>query len=730
MEANNLIKSRIVYALIFIGVCFALLLFRLSWLQLVHGKELSMKAMEVRGKDLVLESPRGIIYDRNGVELVANTPVKSIYVNPDIFSIQVKVEEGENKEEKIKKAKAKMLGEMAEILELEQDSLVDIMNSGKSFVWIKHRVEYENYEKIKNLIDENKAIGIVPVDATRRSYPHGNSAAHVMGFVGMDPSARGGIERAYDSVLTGVPGRLLTETDGLGREVPMARSQFIPPVPGKNLVLTIDSTVQYYVENELDKLQDKFSPEKAIIVVMDPSSGEILGMGSRPGYQPSKYSSYPQEIWNSNPVVSYNYEPGSTMKMFLAAMALEEGLVRESDYFYDPGFIEVSGIKINCWDKAGHKDQTFAEGIQNSCNPVFISVGLKAGKAMTYKYLKGFGFGKSTGIDLPGEEAGLLIPEEQVSEIDLATISIGQSAAVTPIQLITAMSALANGGNLMKPYIVKSIEDPVKQEVETTEPQVIRQVISKETSGQMDRLLQKVVMNGTAKQGYLDGYAVAAKTGTAEIPIPGKKGYAEGKYVSSFAGFAPADNPKIAVLILLEQPKGGLYHGGEVAAPTFHTLGRDILQYLNIPENPNQPIPKDLQVVKDNPEPIKGERLVSVPNVIGFPSEEARLWLSDAGFKVDLAGQGFVVEQKPGGGNLLKNSSTVSIKAAQREGDGSPVIVPDLRGMTIKRAGLILNGLGFNVNVMGSGLVKSQKPAAGSELSPGSVITLEFAPPS
>ncbi|MCL6610536.1 MAG: PASTA domain-containing protein [Peptococcaceae bacterium] len=689
------------------------------------------KAADVRAKEEVLEPRRGIIYDRNRVELVGNYPVKSVYANPDIFSVQVKVEEGGNREEKVKAVKDKVVGQMAAVLELNEADLLKIIDSRQPFAWIKHRVDYETCRRLEDILKEYKVRGISFVDGTRRSYPQGTMASHVLGFVGMDPSARGGLEKSYDSELSGTPGRLLTEIDAGGRELPQARSLYIPPVPGKNLILTIDHTVQYYVERELDKIQDKYKPSRATIIVMDPANGEILAMGARPTYDPARYTSYPQQVWDFNPAIHLNYEPGSTLKMFVAAMALEEGVVTEGDRFYDPGYITVSGKKIRCWDLAGHKDESFAEGIQNSCNPVFVQVGLKSGKALLYKYIRGFGFGQPTGVDLPGEEAGLVIPENRASELDTATMAIGQSIAVTPIQLVAAVSALANGGRLVRPHLVRAVEDPESKEVKNIETRVVRQVVSKSTAGQMNRLLQKVVMEGTAKKGYVEGYAVAAKTGTAEVP--GQKGYDQGRYVSSFAGFAPAEDPRIAVLVVVEDPKGPLYHGGDVAAPVFQTLGRDILHYLNVPENPAQPKPKAFQNTgNEKPSKPSAGGLIRVPNVIGFPVKEAGKFLEETGFRPEASGkEGLVTAQSPAGGSYLKGGAAVSIKASPVNKASPPadVLVPDLRGLTIRRAGFILHDLGLGFSAAGSGLAVGQNPPPGARAPRGTLVTVDFAPP-
>ncbi len=731
MTADWLSRNRLAVIFIALTVFFVALLFRLSWLQLVQGGELSRKAAGVRVREEILEPKRGVIYDRNRVELVGNFPVKSVFANPDIFTVQVKAGDGENRQEKEYAAKKAFTRRMAGILGIDEAGALKIMSSKQPFAWISHRVDYETCQRLTELIKDNKATGIGFVDGTRRTYPQGAMAAHVLGFVGMDPSARGGIEKYYDSELSGVPGRLITETDSMGREVLQARSQYVPPKPGKNLILTIDHAIQYYVERELEKIVEKYKPARAVIIVMDPHSGEMLAMGARPSYDPAGYASYPQKVWDFNPAIHFNYEPGSTLKMLVAAMALEEGVVREGDMFNDPGHITVAGRKIRCWEHGGHGMQTFAEGMQNSCNPVFAEVGLKAGRTLLYKHLRGFGFGQPTGVDLPGEEMGLLIPEADATDLDTASIAIGQSVAVTPIQLITALSALANGGYLVRPHLVRAVEDPETKAVKNIQARAVRQVISGNTAGRMDRLLQKAVMEGTAKKGYVDGYAVAGKTGTAEVPGP--KGYQEGKYVSSFAGFAPAGNPRIAVLVVVDEPKGQVYHGGDVAAPVFRSLAGDTLRYLGVPENPDQPKPKAFQKTdREKPPAPASAGMVRIPNVIGFPVDEASKFLEESGLLPRVSGgRGPVTEQRPAGGVWLKRGSAVGIGAAAYDKDNPPgsVLVPDTKGLTIRRAGFILRELGLNFISSGSGLAVEQNPPPGSVVPRGSTVTVRFSRP-
>lgn len=728
MATGRNTANRMSAILLVITAFFVVLILRLSWLQLIQREELGKKALDVRGRDEVLEPARGVIYDRNHIELVGNYPVKSVYANPDIFTVKVRAGEGGDNQEK-EELRDQAIKKISSILVLDEVNILKTMNSKQPFVWLKHRVDYETFQRLTDVLDEYKATGIGFIDGSRRSYPQGMMAAHVLGYVGMDPSARGGIERIYDRELYGVPGRLVTETDAGGRELPQTRSLYVPSTPGNNLILTLDRTIQYYVERELDEIDEKYKPARASIIVMDPVSGEILAMGSRPIYDPARYTDYPQSVWNFNPSVHFNYEPGSTLKMFVAALALEEGVVKEDDRFYDPGYAVVNGKKIQCWDPAGHGVETFAEGLQNSCNTVFIQTGLKAGKEMLYKYLRGFGFGQLTGIDLPGEEAGLVIPESKASDLDLATMAMGQSIAVTPIQLVTAVSSLANGGHLVKPQLVRAVEDKDGNVVRSIESQVVRQVVSKSTSIRMNSLLQEVVMEGTAKKGYVEGYAVAGKTGTAEVP--GQKGYEQGKYVASFAGYAPADNPRIAVLVVVAEPKGPLYHGGDVAAPAFKDVVRDTLRYLNVPENPNLPWPKLLPRPEGKTLVTARNRMIRVPNVIGFPVSEARSFLVESGFNSKVDGkQGLVAEQKPAGGSQVDRGTLVSLRISDYNAENPPadVLVPDVRGLTIRRAGSILQQLGLDFGIVGSGLAVSQKPLPGNKVARGAMVTVEFAP--
>lgn len=652
-------------------------------------------------RDVPVEAKRGTIYDRNGYELVTSVSVDSAYAFPP------QIEDKQAAAEKI-----------AWALNMDKDEVYQKLTQNVGFVWLKRRIDYQSSQNLKSL----KISGVQLVEESRRFYHEESLAAHILGFAGDDNQGLTGLESAYDDVLKGTPGRIVIEKDAVGNNIPAALHQFIPPVPGKNLVLTIDHTIQFFVERELDKIVETYQPKLAVIIVMDPKTGEILAMGNRPSFNPADWRNSPQEVWDRNPAIYYNYEPGSTFKIITAAAALEEGVVRPSDTFYDPGYIKVADRNIHCWYAGGHGSQTFEEVVQNSCNPGFITVGLNLGREKFYKYINAFGLTEKTSISLPGEAVGIQIPENDATDLNIATMSIGQSIAVTPIQLITAASAVANEGQLMKPYLVKAITDANGKVIEEFKPEPVRQVISKSTAETMMDLLTNVVLKGSGRNAFVDGYGAAGKTGTAQVVEGG--GYAEGKYVASFMGFAPADDPQIAALVMVAEPKGGSYFGSQVAAPVFKSIASDTLRYLKVPERPSVEKPVNPLVFEEP------KQKVTVPNVVNYPVEDAKKVLIDRGLAVVLQGEGNIVyKQVPGGGAEVQNGTTVILDLNPPEAvPADQVTVPDLRGLTIKEAGSILEKLGLYLNPVGSGIAAGQKEAPGVMVPKGTTITVEFQP--
>ncbi|WP_347488337.1 stage V sporulation protein D [Desulfoscipio sp. XC116] len=700
---NVSMRKRLTWVFIIASGLFIILMSRLAWVQFVHGGELQKKALEVRLRDVPVEAKRGAIMDRNGHELVTSISVDSIYATPS----------------HVKKPR-ETAEKLAPILGMDVEKLHTSLSKKSSFEWIKRKVDSEVSEKVREL----NLPGIGFVEESKRYYLHPTLAPHVLGFTGVDNQGLIGIEKSYDAQLRGQPGRIVTEYDAAGRQVPEAIHQYIPPKPGYDLVLTIDETIQYFVERELDKVVDQYSPKFALAIVMDPETGGILAMGNRPTFNPNQWAEEPREVWDKNPAIWYNYEPGSTFKIVTAASALEEGTVHVGDSFYCPGYIKVADRIIRCWKDGGHGSETFAEVVQNSCNPGFIEVGLDLGKDNFYKYIKAFGFGSPLGISLPGEASGIIIPQKIVTNLNIATMSIGQSIAVTPIQLISAAAAVANDGMLMKPQLVKELRYNGKT-IEKIKPEEVRQVVSVDTSRQLRDLLESVVAEGTGSNAFVEGYRVGGKTGTAQV-VGEKGGYVSGRYVASFAGMAPVDDPKMVMLVVIVEPQGA-YYGGVVAAPVFQAIARDTLRYMGLPEVPGQKKPKQPW---ETEVPVTE---ITVPNVLNYPADEAIKALKAAGLQSQTSGEGDIVyEQTPGAGARVKQGTGVILKLrpAKKSGkDGELITVPSLQGLTIKEAGNLLEEIGLRLVPEGSGLAVEQSAKPGAQVTGGTAIKVKFVPP-
>lgn len=694
---NILIRKRITILFLTTVAVFLFLVLRLGWLQLVEGDRLRAEALDIRTRDVPVEAKRGAILDRNGNELVTSISVDSAYAFPP----QIVDKRG-------------TADKIAGALGMDKEDVYKKLTQNVGFVWLKRRIDYESSQKLKAL----KIDGVELVEENRRFYRQDSLAAHLLGFVGDDNQGLTGFESVYDNELRGIPGRIVVEKDAVGRSIPEAVHKYISSVPGNNLVLTIDQTIQFFVERELDKITESYHPKLAVMIVMNPKTGEILAMGNRPTFNPGEWQRYPQSVWDHNPSIWYNYEPGSTFKIITAASALEEGAVRPSDTFHDPGFIKVADRTIQCWYDGGHGSQTFEEVCQNSCNPGFITVGLRLGKEKFYKYINSFGLDQKTGISLPGEEVGIQIPKKEATDLNIATMSIGQSIAVTPIQLVCAASAVANGGVLLKPTLVKAITDPNGKVLKEFKAEPVRQVISKDTAQTLMRLLTDVVQKGTGRNAFVDGYGAAGKTGTAQVVGPG--GYVDGKYVASFMGFAPADDPQIAALVMVAEPNGPNYFGSQVAAPAFKAVALDSLHYLKVPERTEIEKPRDPFMFQEP------KSRVIVPNVVNYPLEDAQKVLKNTGFVVQTRGLGGIVSnQVPKGGADVSNGSTVILELQEIDASNE-VTVPDLKGLTIKEAGGLLEKLGLVLNPAGTGLAIGQQAPPGSKVAKGTTINVEF----
>ncbi|WP_461247136.1 peptidoglycan D,D-transpeptidase FtsI family protein, partial [Treponema sp. R6D11] len=563
-ESNLKIRKAMTGFCIAFFVLFAILILRLFCLQVVKGSWYSEQALEQQTKDRVIASKRGKILDRAGQVLAESISAEAVSVTPNQII--------ENKKHGIT---ADMIAEkLAGVLDLDKDAVYKKLTKSSYYEIIKRKVDKNETDQIRRYITDNKIVGIKIDEDTKRYYPNGSSASQVIGFVGTDNDGLEGIEAILNFDLKGTAGRVISAQNVSGVDMPFDYEKLIAPENGVNAVLTIDENIQHFVENHLSTAYvDNHLEQGASCIVMDVKTGEILAMATMPTYDLNKPfeitdSSFLQSIsalpaleqkikkneyltkLRRNKGVVDTYEPGSVFKIFTSAMALEENVVKLDDTFSCGGSVQVADRRIKCWKSAGHGHQTFVDGVKNSCNPVFIELGRRIGGENFYKYFKGFGFTEKTGIEILGEAVGMHYKE--YTELDLAVASFGQSNNVTPIQMIAGVSAIANGGKYMKPHILKKTVDDDGNVISEKQPEMLRQIVSKQTSDTLKDILEKVVSDGTGSNAYVAGYRVAGKTGTSE-----KQPRGQAKYIASFAGFAPADDPKIACIVILDQPARG-----------------------------------------------------------------------------------------------------------------------------------------------------------------------------
>lgn len=663
---------------------------RLVYIQFFKSSWLTENAIDQRIRDIPVEAKRGVIYDRNGRELAVSASSESVYAIP------AEIRDADETAAKL-----------AAILTLDGDKLATKLKKRQAFTWIKRKIDTESALVIKKL----NLPGIGLTQETRRYYPNDNLAAHILGFTGIDSQGLDGVEMTFDSYLRGRPGSIVVEYDARGKEIPYASHRFIQPVDGNNIFLTIDSVIQQIIERDLEKVMKDTQAKAATIIVMNPRTGEILGLANRPDYNPNQFADFPPKLWRNN-AVSNAYEPGSTFKVLTTTAALGEKVVKLEDRFFDPGGIEVQGRTIHCWKHGGHGSQSFREVVENSCNTGFVTVGLRLGRDPFYQYLEAFGLGRHTNIDLPGEAKGIIIAKEQVKPINIATMAMGQSIAVTPIQLITAVAAIANDGVRTRPQIVREVRDKAGNLVRGFETDVVGRVVDAATAKEVKEVLESVVKNGTGKNAYVEGYRIAGKTGTAQKV--GTGGYVPGKYVASFVGFAPADNPQVAMLVIIDEPVG-IYYGGQIAAPVFGAAIKDIMEYLKV-----------AQRIEENSDPEQLEAHVSVPDVINLEIPEATKLLQKAGLNARVEESGTrVADQIPKPGSRVPKGTNVLVYTLTPRYGLSFVTVPECSGLTMKEASDILGQVGLSISPIGSGnKVVKQDPLPGSKIISGASITV------
>ena len=626
------IDERIKTTFLIMLILFIFIILRVFYIQIFDYKKLNEYASDLWSRDLPIEANRGLILDRNGVVLADNLTTTSLVLIPNQI-----------------KEKEKATKSLSEILNVSYDEMKKHVYKKTSIERVHpegRRLSYDIAEKIADL----KLDGVYLVKEAKRYYPYGNLLSHSLGYVGIDNQGLSGLELQYDKYLTGKSGAIKYFSDAKGNKLNVS-DIYVEPQDGMNLYLTIDINIQKSIERELNNIVDMFSPDMALAIVMNPKTGEILGIGSRPDYNPNTYQKYSQEILSRNLPVWSSYEPGSTFKIITMATSVEEKIIDiENDHFYDPGSVNVDGAILKCWKAGGHGDQTFLQVLQNSCNPGFVKLGQMLGKERLFSYIKKFGFGEKTGVDLNGEGQGIIFPLDKVGNVELSTTAFGQGVSVTPIQQVTAVSAVVNGGYLYKPYIVKSIaEKETNSTIKETSKTLVRKVISSETSAIMRHALESVVAKGGGKAAYIEGYRIGGKTGTAQKVKDGR--YLVGNYIMSFMAIVPSNDPEAVLYLAIDNPKNTALLSSYTTTPIARRILLDIIDALDIKEQ-KEGMEKDLEWTD--------KIMYQVPNVIGKNVKEAKKILSN--FTIEYTGTGeTVVSQSPSANTKLEDRGTVRL---------------------------------------------------------------------
>ena len=632
------LRTRVLIVAAILAVAFGGLVARLFQLQILRHGELTALAERQYSRTVVLHAHRGAIVDRHGAPLATSSPAESLFAHPKSVGDPVRV-----------------AARLAPILQMPESELHAALVSGRSFVWLRRRVPPGAATAIKALREP----GLDFVPEPLRLYPNRELAAHVIGFVGVDGGLEG-VERARDAELRGAPGKAISGRDALGRDIDGPRI-LKPPVAGQGIMLTLDTNIQYIAEREIDAAFRRTGAKAAMAVVMEPRTGDVLAIAIRPTFNPNTFTdARARDHWR-NRAITDPFEPGSTFKVILAAAALEEGVVSPDSRFYgENGAIKIARTTIHDWKRYGWL--TFSEVLQNSSNVGSIKIGLTLGASRYYRYMTAFGFGTPTGVDLAGESRGLLRDPGRWSALSLPTMSLGQEVSVTALQIVTAFGAVANGGTMMRPRLVKSVFDAEGRETRRFKPEAVRQVISPDTARTLTRILVNVVEAGTGHNATIAGYTVAGKTGTAQKLDPSTRKYSRAPGVLSFVGFAPADEPRFVMLVMLDEPKNEKW-GSEAAAPIFSAIGREVLRYLDVP--PRDTVPVQI-VTGPGAEPLTGARVrlvansdpagdssAAMPDLRGRPLRQALSMLAPFGVRVEVNGRGNVVKQTPSPGAPL-----------------------------------------------------------------------------
>ena len=708
----------------------------------VKAPEYAGMAEEQWTSEVKIDAVRGKILDRNGKELAVSADVYR--VDLDLKTLRNYLDTSLSKLSSKEIARRQSLGipvptenrsltindvapVIAEALNMDKDEVLKKLdtrlesgNPADSATLIR-RIDKDEADKVKEL----KIDGIVVSKDTKRIYPNNNFLAHVLGCTDSDGKGLTGIEAEYNTYLSGIPGVKIGELDKNSNDLPYSQSTFTSPVNGKDVTLTIDETIQSFAEKAAEQAYKANNAKAASVLVMDPKTGEVLAMANKPDFDPNNpregYESFDgetssdkiQKMWR-NRLVSDSFEPGSIFKVITAIAALEENLVNENSTFYCGGSIQLADRTINCWELGGHGAQTFPEIVQNSCNIGFIKVGEMLGKEKLYEYFKKFGFGELTGIDLQGETEGIVKIPENTSPTDLATISFGHTNSVNSVQYMAAFNAVANGGTWIQPHLMKEIthedDNGVKVVDETYNPNK-KTVASEDKTAELRSYLERVVTSGSATATFIDGYHIGGKTGTANKMENGR--YIDGKYISSFVGMAPVDDPKVTVMITVDEPSTGMYYASQVAAPYAKPLFMDIFNYLN------------------NKFSNEGENKIAkehiIPEIRGMKKDDAIKVLSDLNLEYEIDTDGDkVASVKPYPGTAVKEGSKITISASGSSDDSKNIVMPDVRGYAKEDASKVLENLGLSVVFEGEGVVSQQNISQGEIITKGTLVTLKL----
>lgn len=730
--AQRLRQRTAILILLILVLGFGAAILRLTYLTTVQSSELQEAAVDLQLADTTVSAKRGTIYDANGNVLAESASVWQVVMSPINF-----------KNDKQRQAAAKGL---SEIFDLEYNDVLEDTKQQSHYVVVKRRIESDEREKVLELVDtlkkDYKCQGVIQLlDDYKRYYPKNSLASSVIGFTGSDDQGLEGVEYEYDSYLSGTPGRIITAQNARGTDMPFQYEQNVESEDGNNVYLTIDETIQSICEKYMQKgVEDNNVLNKGVCIAMDVNTGAILAMVTTDGYdlnnpyelsakdkkkikstakkkQAEAESAALSNMWR-NKAVADTYMPGSVFKMCVASAALEENLVNEKTSFTCTGSIQVEGETIHCSNTAGHGTQSFVDAISNSCNPAFVQIGQMLGASKFRQYYQGFGFSDKTGIDLPGEAEDSFWKEGKMGGVDLAVASFGQNFSITPIQMITACAAVSNGGYVVQPYVVSKITDSKGNVIKTVDKKVKRQVISSDTSKKMNEYLEYNTERQGAAAGYISGYKVAGKTGTSE-----KKGITKVEssfsedYISSFCGYAPADDPQIAMLVFFDTPDGDAYYGSQVSSPVFINIMSEVLPYLDVKTSYTD---EELGYVD-----------ASAGDYTGVSVDEAKTAVEADGFTATVKGNGStVISQIPTVSSGLQKGGSI-VLYTDSDSQSETISVPSLIGLSPDEVNSVASAYGLNVSFSGattsSGTSSSQDIEAGTSVSPGTVITVSFA---